>query len=52
MSGIPGAGDMTVTNSMSQVYSMMVEDIAADGTATLKSKVDSVRLDMSTRWAA
>jgi hypothetical protein len=48
MSGLPGMGDMTVTNSMAQVYSMTVDDVAADGTATIKSKIDSVRMDMGT----
>ena len=48
MSGLPGVGDMTVNNTVTQVLAFAVQDVAADGTATLINKVESVRLDAGT----
>lgn len=48
MSGVPGMGDMTVSNTMTQVQVMTTDDVTADGTATVGSKIESVRLDMNT----
>jgi len=48
MSGVPGMGDMTVGNTMTQVQVMTTDDVTADGTATVSSKIESVRMDMNT----
>jgi hypothetical protein len=48
MSGIPGLGDMTLTMSLGQVVKMAVEDVAADGTATLRATFESAKMEMAT----
>lgn len=47
MSGLPGIGDMTVNTTISQVMKMVAEDVAADGTATVRVTFESVKMDMS-----
>lgn len=48
MSGLPGGmGDITVDQTMTQVFRAVVQDIAADGTTTLLQSVESVRVDMT-----
>jgi hypothetical protein len=49
ISGLPGGmPDVTVTQTMAQVLASTVEDVAADGTATLKQLIESVKIDMNT----
>lgn len=48
MSGIPGAGDMTITTTMTEVHLITASDVAADGTATLSVKFESMKLDVGT----
>jgi hypothetical protein len=48
MSGIPGLGDMTVTSSLGQVVKMAVEDVAADGAATLRATFESAKVEIAT----
>src|SRR5262245_17902537 len=48
MSGVPGAGDLSFEQTMNQVLRSVPESIAADGTATLRQTVDSVRVEMRT----
>jgi hypothetical protein len=47
MSGMPGMGDMTVTTTQSQVQQLTPTDVAADGTATVTMRFESVRMNMS-----
>jgi len=45
---IPGGpGNGSVESSMSQVFRTIVEDVAADGTATLRQVIESVRMELS-----
>jgi Family of unknown function (DUF6263) len=48
MSGIPGLGDMTVTTTLVQVVKMAAEDVAAEGTATLRATFESAKMEMGT----
>jgi hypothetical protein len=48
MTGIPGMGEMTVRNTMTQVELLTPQDVAADGTATLEAKFESVKMEMAT----
>jgi hypothetical protein len=48
MSGIPGAGDMTITTTMTEVHLITPSEVAADGTATLGVKFESMKLDLAT----
>lgn len=44
---IPGGpGNGSVESSMSQVFRTIVEDVAADGTATLRQVIESVRMEL------
>jgi hypothetical protein len=46
---IPGGpGNGSVESSMSQVFRTIVEDVAADGTATLSQVIESVRTEIDT----
>jgi hypothetical protein len=48
LSGLPGGmGDLTIEQSTSQTLSSVVEDVASDGTATLRQTVDAVKMDMN-----
>jgi hypothetical protein len=47
MSGLPGMGDMTVSMTMVQVNKLVVDDIAADGTATIRSTTESIKMTMN-----
>lgn len=47
MSGLPGLGDMAVTNVATQTYLITAEKVAADGAATLKTVFDAIRMDMT-----
>jgi Family of unknown function (DUF6263) len=45
---IPGGpGNGSVESSMSQVFRTIVEDVAADGTATLRQVIESVRMELN-----
>ena len=48
MSGIPGAGDMNLTTTVTEVHLVTPSDIAADGTATLSVKFESMKIDIVT----
>jgi hypothetical protein len=48
MSGLPGMGDVNFDQTTTQVLTSVAESIAADGTATLRQVIDSVRLEMNT----
>jgi hypothetical protein len=48
MSGLPGVGDMTLGTTMVQNQTLTVESVGADGTATIRARFDSVRMDMAT----
>ena len=48
MSGIPGMGEMNVTNTMTQVQQFTTTDVAADGAATLQVKFESIKMEMGT----
>ena len=47
MSGLPGMGDMNVSMTMVQVNKLVVDDIAADGTATIRSTTESIKMTMN-----
>jgi hypothetical protein len=47
MSGVPGMGDMNIASTMVQVHKMTVEDVAADGTATLRYVYESFKMTMA-----
>ena len=46
MSGVPGAGDMTVEQNFVQVMRMTVQEVAADGSATVRQTFEPVRIEM------
>lgn len=48
MSGLPGMGDMAVTSTATVTLTITPDDVAADGTATLKDRFDAIRLDVVT----
>jgi hypothetical protein len=48
MSGVPGMGDMTVGTTMVQVTKLTVDDVAADGTTTLRNVYESIKISMVT----
>jgi hypothetical protein len=45
--GIPGMDNLTIEQSIVQVVSTSVDDVAADGAATLKQSVESVKMDLT-----
>jgi Family of unknown function (DUF6263) len=48
VSGLPGGmGDMTIDQSTTQVLRTVAEEIAPDGTTTLRQVVESIKMDMS-----
>jgi hypothetical protein len=48
MSGIPGMGEMNVTNTMTQVQQFTTTDVGADGAGTLQVKFESIKMEMGT----
>ncbi len=49
VSGLPGGiGDMTVDQTMTQVFRVVVEDVAADGTTTVQHTLESIGMEMNT----
>ena len=48
MSGVPGMGEMTVTTLIAQTLKMTADDVTADGTATVKTTFEAVKLTMGT----
>ena len=46
ISGIPGMGEMNIEQSATQVMRTTAEEIAADGTATLRQGFESVKMEM------
>ena len=46
VSGMPGRGEATLQQTMTQTLKILVDDVAADGTATLKQTFDAVRMEM------
>ncbi len=47
ISGLPGLGDLAVDLTIAQVMRMAVQDVAADGTATLRETFESVRMEQN-----
>jgi hypothetical protein len=47
LSGLPGLNDMSIDQNISQVVRMTVEDITADGNATIRETFESMRLEQS-----
>lgn len=47
MSGLPGMGDMNIAMTMVQVNKMVVDDVAADGSATLRNSFESIKMSMN-----
>jgi Family of unknown function (DUF6263) len=48
ISGLPGGmADMTIDTLMSQVMKSVVEDVAADGTATIRQVYESVKMEVN-----
>lgn len=47
MSGLPGMGDMNITMVMTQVNKFVVDDVASDGSATLRNTYESVKVSMN-----
>jgi hypothetical protein len=48
MSGLPGIGEMTTTTTIVQDQTMTADSVAADGAATLLTKIDSLKMNLST----
>ena len=48
MTGIPGAGEMNLTTTVTEVHLITPTDVAADGTATLNVKFESMKVDVVT----
>jgi hypothetical protein len=46
ISGVPGMGDMNVTQTMAQVLKLSVDDVAADGSTTVRETFQSVKMNM------
>jgi Family of unknown function (DUF6263) len=52
VSGLPGGmGNMNIESTMTQVFRSLVQDVAADGTATIKQVIESVRMEANTPMA-
>jgi hypothetical protein len=47
MTGMPGMGEMVVDQTIVEGFHLTVEDVAADGTATLRQTVDSIRIEIN-----
>jgi hypothetical protein len=48
ISGLPGGmGDIAIEQTSAQVMRSVVEDVAADGTATLRETLESMRMEMN-----
>jgi hypothetical protein len=48
MTGVPGMGEMTIRNTMTQMQQFTPKDVAGDGTATLEARFESVKMEMGT----
>jgi uncharacterized protein DUF6263 len=48
MSNVPGMGDMTITTTIGQTLKLLAEDVAPDGTATVKTTFEAVKISMGT----
>jgi hypothetical protein len=46
MTGIPGMGEMTVNTTIVQGLKMAADDVAADGTATVRTTFESMKFEM------
>jgi Family of unknown function (DUF6263) len=46
--GVPGIGDMTSEQTATQTFSVAVEDVAADGSASLRQVFEAVRIEVNT----
>jgi hypothetical protein len=47
MTGLPGMGDMNIGMTTVQINKFNVEDVAADGTATLRNTFESIKISMA-----
>jgi hypothetical protein len=48
VTGLPGVGEMTTDQSSVQVIRLTVEDIATDGSSTLRQTFESMRMEVNT----
>jgi hypothetical protein len=48
MSGVPGMGEMNITNTMTQMVQQTTQDVAADGTGTIQALFESIKMEMGT----
>ena len=48
MTGIPGAGEMNIMTTVTEVHLITPSEVTADGTATLNVKFESMKLDVTT----
>jgi hypothetical protein len=48
MTGLPGIGEMTTTTLIVQDQTMTAESIGTDGAATLQTKIDSLKMNVTT----
>jgi uncharacterized protein DUF6263 len=46
--GVPGFGDMTSDQTTTQTFSIVVDDVAADGSVILRQVFESVRIEVNT----
>ena len=46
--GVPGFGDMTSDQTTTQTFSIVVDDVAADGSVVLRQVFESVRIEVNT----
>lgn len=47
VTGMPGAGPMTLGQTMTQVLKFTADDVAADGTATLRQTFQSIKMQLN-----
>lgn len=53
LSGLPGGmGDLTIDQSTTQTLSSVVEDVAADGAATLRQTVEAIKAEINSSMMA
>jgi len=46
--GVPGFGDITSDQTTTQTFSLIVDDVGADGSTTLRQVFEAVRIEVST----
>ena len=48
MSGVPGLGEMNLSTTIVQIMKMVAENVTADGTATVRATIESMKMEMTT----